>query len=304
MIQLTDTDRADLEKLAGLRWPAEKIAAFFGWNAAELAAELSNPESEIRQIALRGEMKAQFELESRLQSDAIGGNLSAAKQYSDLLKERSFRLTKLDIFGAADNPDLYSEIQKYIESGCPGTLSDNDQLRLNLLQLIYAFDIRHGDRKTVRFLTRPPYNLSYDTARDMLSQALELFSPGKNVSKAAMRHHTAEAYDTIYHSILETAKTPQDFALAAGILDKRAKLLQLDQPDPQVQDPLVYRRFWRVNSLDPGILGLPPANRDVLGDQIDRMDAPSMEKRRIRMEAGIEDVDIVKMLEDVVEKEN
>jgi hypothetical protein len=303
-IILTEEEKDKLIKLGGLRWTLEDIATFFGWSLKSLEKEMKNPDSEVRACILKGELQVQFALEDRLRTDAVGGNLSAVKQFSDNLKDRSFKMTKLDLFGGSEDPQLFEDINKYIESGCPGRLSDNEQLKLNLLQMIYSFNLRYGDRKTIRFLTREPYNLSYDLARNIMSEAVELLNPGRNTSKTAMRFHMAGHFDTLYHAILESAKSPQDYALAAGILDKKAKILQLDQPDIEVLPPQNYVRQFSVLTLEPKTLGLPPANRDILAAQIDGMDIPASDKARLRMEAGITDVDIIKMIDNVVEEES
>ncbi len=303
-IILSDTEKADLVKLGSLRWTEDKIATFFGWDRDVLHRELNTEGSEIKKLILRGELEAEFKLQSKLLADAQGGNFTAAKQFQDIVKDREFRIKKLDLFGGSEDVSQFEQVAKYIESGCPGNLSDNEQLKLQTLQMIYAFNVHHGDRKTVRFLTRPPFSLSYELAKTVMSEAVEFFNSGRQVSKASMRNHIAEAYDTLYHAILDTAKTPQEFAIAAGILDKKARVLQLDQPDVEKVAAAQYVRSFRVLTLNPEILGLPAANRDVLAAQIDALEVPLADKTRLKMEARVMDADIVKMIDNVVEEEN
>ena len=52
-----------------------------------------------------------------------------------------------------------------------------------------------------------------------------------------------------------------------------------------------------VVSLDPESIGLPKADRRALGEIINKLPAPASEKSRILMEAGIIDMDVVKMLQ-------
>lgn len=119
-----------------------------------------------------------------------------------------------------------------------------------------------------------------------------------------MRNHIAESYDTLYHLAVNTARTVQELMAASAILDKKAKLLQLDKPDDPVLPPEQYRRTFRVLSLTTESLGLPTANRDELGAQLDALDVDERSRARLRMEAGIEDLDIVKILSNGVEEEN
>ena len=65
-----------------------------------------------------------------------------------------------------------------------------------------------------------------------------------------------------------------------------------------------YQKRFRLLSLTPEVIGLTPANRDVLAAQIDSTLEPDSVKRRLRMEAGIEDVDIIEILENVVQEES
>lgn len=303
-IALTDKEREELLQLGSLRWPEEKIAAFFGWDRKALRRETENPESEISKLLMRGEMEADFQIEFKLMTDAKGGNLAAARQFSELMRDRTFRMSKLDLFGGAENKSLYETIQRYFDKGCPGDLSSKEQLYLDMLQIIYSFNSKLGDRRTLRLLTQPPYKIEYQRARDLMAEAVELFNGGRRSTKEAMRYHAAETYDNLYHLILDVAKTPQDIALAASMLDKKVKLLQLNEPDPDILPPEQYLKTYRVLSLTTETLGLPPVNRDELAAQIDALEIPGSEKKRLRMEAGIEDMDIIKMLDNVIQEES
>lgn len=298
-ITLSEENKEELIKLGALRWSEDKIAAFFGWDKKALKAEISDPESEISKLLLRGELEADFKLEARLMGDAQSGNLAAAKQFKELMRDRDFRMSKLDLFGGADKTDLFETIQKYLDKGCVGNLSTKEQLYLEMLQIIYSYNNSMGDRNTLRLLTREPYKMEYNRARDMMAEAIELFNGGRRATKEAMRHHMADTYDNLAQMIIKTAKTPQDIALAGAMYDKKVKLLKLDEPDPNILPPEQYMKTFRVLSLTTECLGLPSVNRDELAAQIDALEIPEADKKRIRMEAGVEDMDIVKMLEDV-----
>jgi len=265
---------------------------------------MKDPESPVRNAILKGELQSAFALESKVLSDAKTGNQTSVKLFSDLVRDRDFKLTKLDLFGGSEDAILFEHIQKLIETGNSDHFSGNEQLYIQALQMVYSFQVRFGDRKTVRLLTKPPFQLSYEKAKDLMTEALELFNAGRHNTKKAMRYHLAETYDTIAHGIIQTAKTPQDFALAAGVLDKKAKILQLDEPDVEVVKPERYPRKFIVVSLDPGAIGLPPVNRDKLAAQIDNLDIPDSERDRLRVDAGIKDFDIIKALDNANETES
>lgn len=302
-ITLTEEQKQELITLGELQWEEDKIAAFFGWDRKALHREMANPDSEISMLYLRGSLQAKFQLESRLLTDARGGNLTAAKQFSDLMRDRSFQLSKLDLFGGADSEDIIRKIVDYYNSGKASDLSGKEQLYLELLQMIYSFEIQFGRRKTIHLLTSPPYNMSHDKAANLHAEAIEMFNGGRRNTKEALKHHTANAYDTLYHAILDSASSPKDYALAASILDKKVKLLELDKPEPVLPPDDQYQKVIRLSTSNPEEIGLPEANRDELAAQIDSLDSlTEAEKNFLRQDAGIVDMDIVERLQYVTQE--
>lgn len=302
-ITLTEEQKQELITLGELQWEEDKIAAFFGWDRKALHREMANPDSEISMLYLRGSLQAKFQLESRLLTDARGGNLTAAKQFSDLMRDRSFQLSKLDLFGGADSEDIIRKIVDYYNSGEASDLSGKEQLYLELLQMIYSFEIQFGRRKTIHLLTSPPYNMSHDKAANLHAEAIEMFNGGRRNTKEALKHHTANAYDTLYHAILDSASSPKDYALAASILDKKVKLLELDKPEPVLPPDDQYQKVIRLSTSNPEEIGLPEANRDELAAQIDSLDSlTEAEKNFLRQDAGIVDMDIVERLQYVTQE--
>lgn len=304
-IVLTDDDRLNLLQLGKLKWSEREIAVFFGWDPKLLKKELEDPNGEISMILLRGELIGKFEIEARLQADAAGGNLTAAKQFTEIMRERSFTASKLDIFGGAESEDIFEAIQDYFKNGGSATLGNQEQTYLEILQIIYSFDVKCGKRATIRILTKPPYNMSYDRARDLHAEAIELFNSGRKNSKEAMRYHMADTYDTLYHLALEKATSTKDVMLASGILEKKNRLLRLNQPDEERPDERQYLKQIRLLSTNPESIGLPSADRDALAAQIDALDdLPAPVKQRLKMDAGIIDMDIQKILEDGTQEES
>lgn len=304
-IVLSKEDKENLLQLGKLKWSERDISVFFGWDPRLLRRELDNPDSEISMLLLRGELIGKFEIEARLQQDAAGGNLTAAKQFSDIIRERSFVASKLDIFGGAQSEDIFNAIQEYLRNGGSSTLGNNEQTYLEILQIIYSFDVKCGKRATIRILTKEPYNLSYEKARDLYANAIELFNSGRQNSKEAMRFHLADTYDTLYHLALEKATTVKEVLAAATILEKKKNVLRLDQPDEERPDERQYLKQNRLLSLSPESIGLPSANRDELASQIDAMDEiPESARARLKMDAGIVDMDIKRVLENGVSEES
>lgn len=117
-----------------------------------------------------------------------------------------------------------------------------------------------------------------------------------------MRNKMADQFDTLYVAARDAAKTSKDYAVAADILANKARALQLDKDDPAKLPAEIYQPMFRLLSATPESIGLPAANRDELERQIDTVVAPESVKRRLRTDAGIVDLDIVKYLEDAKEE--
>lgn len=302
-IGLTAENREELLALGALGWSEHELAVYFGWDEGVFHQEYSNPNSEISKLLLRGKLQKRAEIEIRLMNDAIGGNLTAAKQFTEVMRDKSFQLSKLDLFGGPADEGAMERIQQYIDGGCKHTLSPGEQIYIDLLVMIYSLDGQHGKRNTIRFLTRPPFGFTYSRASDLYAEAIEMFFANRQVSKDAMRAKTADQFDTLHAAAVASAKSTRDYEVAANILAQKAKVLRLDQPDPEVLPPSQYQKQFRVLSLTPESIGLPPANRDILAAQIDSLGLDSSVRRRLRMEAGIDDVEIIELLEDVIQEE-
>lgn len=303
-IALSEEDRQSLMYFGALEWSEADIAAYFGWDAQVFHSEFINPVSEISKVLMRGRLENRSKIETRLTQDAISGNLTAAKQFADIIRDKSFQHSKLDIFGGPADEGAFQRIQDYIAGGSRGELSNNEQLYIDILVMVYSLDGQYGKRNTIRFLTRKPFSFSYEKASSMYAEALEMFYANRQVSKQALQAKFSERFDTLYALTMASAKTPKDYEIAGNLLMQQAKVLRLDQQDVEKLPAEQYQKQYRLLSLNTENIGLPPANRDLLASQIDSLTQPDAIKKRLRMEAGIEDVDIIEILENVVQEEN
>lgn len=304
-IIITEVEKTRLFELGGLRWEDKDIAALMGWPLDAFQRELQDPQSVIARTLLQGELTAQFQLEKKLLNDARGGDIDSTIQFDKVMRERSFKMSKLDLFGGAEDESIFEKIRAYYDSGCKGDIGVKEQTYLEVLQMIYSFEMRYGKRKSIKILTKAPYNLSYERAADLISEAVEMFNGGRRVTKEAMRSHLADTYDTLYHLMIESATTTKDYAMAASILEKKAKVLQLDKEDDIAIDEKQYVKTFRLLTIDPEAIGLPKANRDELAAQIDSIDnLPEQDIRRLKMDAGVIDMDIIGVLENVAQEES
>lgn len=283
--------------LAALGWPDNEIFISEGID------EKSVPE-EVREAIEHGRLKKRADIEIAVARAAASGTPEAVKQFNEVVRDKSFSLSKLDLFGGPEDEGAFERIQDYIAGGSRGNLSQKEQVYIDLLTMIYSLDGQWGKRRTIKFLTSKPFSFSYEQAANMYAESIEMFFANRKVSKEAMRAKMADQYDTLYALAMQNARTTKDFEIAAGILSSKAKVLRLDQDDPQQLPAENYSKQFRVLSLSPEVIGLPRANRDELARQIDGIVAPEAVKKRLRVDAGIDDLDIVKLMDNVAQEES
>lgn len=283
--------------LAALGWPDNEIFISEGID------EKSVPE-DVREAIEHGRLKKRADIEISVARAAASGTPEAVKQFNEVVRDKSFSLSKLDLFGGPEDEGAFERIQDYIAGGSKGNLSQKEQVYIDLLTMIYSLDGQWGKRRTIKFLTSKPFSFSYEQASNMYAESIEMFFVNRKVSKEAMRAKMADQYDTLYALAMQNARTTKDFEIAAGILSSKAKVLRLDQDDPQQLPAENYSKQFRVLSLSPEVIGLPRANRDELARQIDGIVAPEAVKKRLRVDAGIDDLDIVKLMDNVAQEES
>lgn len=283
--------------LAALGWPDNEIFISEGID------EKSVPE-EVREAIEHGRLKKRADIEIAVARAAANGTPEAVKQFNEVVRDKSFSISKLDLFGGPEDEGAFERIQDYIAGGSKGNLSQKEQVYIDLLTMIYSLDGQWGKRRTIKLLTSKPFAFPYEQASNMYAEAIEMFFANRKVSKEAMRAKMADQYDTLYALAMQNARTTKDFEIAAGILSSKAKVLRLDQDDPQQLPAENYSKQFRVLSLSPEVIGLPRANRDELARQIDGIVAPEAVKKRLRVDAGIDDLDIVKLMDNVAQEES
>lgn len=301
---LTDGDRDILRKLGALNWSEQDIAGYFGFDPLWFHEQWTNPDSEISRLVRQGGLQERAKVEMAIFRNAQSGDIDSVSKFQEITRDKSFSMSKLDLFGGTADVDAFARIQDYIASGSKGRLSDDEAIYIDLLTMVYSLDGRFGKRKTIKFLTSHPFDFSYERAVNIYAEAVEMFYSNRNVSRDALRAKAADQYDALYHLALDAAKTTKDYEIASNILTQKSRVLNLDKEDPVQLPPQQYQKQYRLLSLSPESIGLPPANRDELARQIDSMtDIPETERERLRMEASIDDMDIVKVLENVTQEE-
>lgn len=300
---LTREQIEELQRFGALEWEPRDIAIYFSFDITQFTAEYNDPESIVTLAITRGRLQALATVDKALLGNAKAGDLPSINHLEKIRREKSFKTSKLDIFGTFDNEKAFRRVYEYMAEGRTNDLSNNEKLFLDLLSIINSIDRQVGKRAAIKFLIQQ-LGYSYDRAADYYNQADALFYSNRNTTKEALRNKYAELLEDLAHAAKNVATTPKDYEAVSEIIAKAAKIRKLDEPEIQRLPPQMYMRPLRVFSLTTDVIGLPPVNRQEINDQIQRLNIPETTKSRLRRESLIEDVDIIEILNYGKQSEN
>ena len=130
----------DLSSLAALGWTDAELARFLDITERQLADILADPtptdNPNIRDAIKRGQLEKRAKIELAVVRGAMDGDAGSIEQFRDIVRDKSFSISKLDLFGGAEKEGAFERIQEYIASGSKGDLSDKERVYIDLLTLI------------------------------------------------------------------------------------------------------------------------------------------------------------------------
>ncbi len=300
---LTRDQVEELQQFGALEWEPRDIAIYFNFDIDQFEAEYKDPESIVTLAITRGRLHALATVNKTLLSNAEKGDIPSIAQLEKIRREKSFKTSKLDIFGTFDNEAAFRRVYDYMAEGRTNDLSNNEKLFLDLLSIINSVDRQVGKRATIKFLTQS-LGYSYDRAVDYYNQADALFYSNRNTTKNALRNKYAELLEDLAHAAKNVATTPKDYEAVSDIIAKAAKIRKLDEPEIQRLPSQTYMRPLRVFSLSTEVIGLPAVNRQEVHDQIQQLNVPEATKSRLLRDSLVEDVDIIEYLNYAKSTEN
>ena len=195
----------------------------------------------------------------------------------------------------------FDTLQDYLASGCTMELTDEEMDYYNALYALVGIHRKYGKDNAIAFLMHPPFNVERSRARRMYAEALNLFYLNDTVENDAYRNIIFDNLQKAALAVLQNATSAKDMEVYGNLQTQAWKVKLLDKPDPE-KVKLPEEKPVKVYDLDPAAVGLPSANRNELGRQIDAIDLPEREKVRLKRDANIEDIDFEEMLDDTKEK--
>ena len=152
MKDLNEETIDNLGYLAALGWTDAEMAGYLGLSEDTFSQVLAGivpvimdvgQASRIAEAVNQGRLEKRAEIEIAVAKCAATGDYDSVTKFQDLVRDKSFSVSKLDLFGGAVKEGAFERIQEYIASGSPGTLSKKEQVYIDLLNLIYSLD-GHG----------------------------------------------------------------------------------------------------------------------------------------------------------------
>ena len=196
----------------------------------------------------------------------------------------------------------FESLQDYIASGCTIELTSEELDYYNILYALIGIHRKYGKDNAIAFLMHDPFNVDRIRARQMYSEAINLFYLCDAIENDAHRNMMFDNLMKAAQVVLSNAVNAKDMEVYGNLTVQAAKIKQLDKPEP-VKPKEMTDKPIKVYDLDPTAVGLPVANRNLLAAQIDNLPDLSMkEKTRLKRDATIIDVDIEEMLDDQEEK--
>lgn len=299
---LDDEREQELERLSALGYSHEDMALYFEVDKAVFVQKALDVNSEVYYRIQRGKLKSLAMEHMAVLEAAEKGTLAAVQELRTIRRDRGWELSKLDVFGGIADKKLIENITDYLESGSINKISKEEAIYIDALSLMNSMGRKIGRRNTVAFFSGPPFHLKMSRASEMYDEAVNLFYTDRGVEKKAMRNLFAEELSEAARIVRDNAKSSKDWEVFGDLKMKAAKLLELDKEDPDKLPQDAYLKPVRVYSLDPTSVGLPETNRQEIAKQIEALEVPERDKRRLLQDARNIPINIEEKLHELQEE--
>ncbi|MBP1593022.1 MAG: hypothetical protein H6Q12_40 [Bacteroidetes bacterium] len=196
----------------------------------------------------------------------------------------------------------FDRLQDYLASGCNDELEDDELQYYNALYAMIGLNRKYGKDTAISFLRKEPFQLPLKRAREMYQEAINLFYADDTIENAAHRNLLYEELNKAALVVLKTARNSKDIEIYGNIKMQAFKIKQLDRPDEKKIE-LPKAKPLKLYALDSKAVGLESVDRNILAAQIDAIpDINENERKRLKREARIVDIDIIEMIDDTENK--
>ncbi len=201
------------------------------------------------------------------------------------------------------------QIERILSTGNIDSLTPAERDYYDLMELVRGLRARMmfpGGRKIVtkagiiKLLKSDQYGLSDWMARQIYSDALNFFYSEDNVRPRAWANLYAEKLE----KYADLAAASGNLKTAANLIERAAKLRGcFDEAAPEIPEELLSQTPVEIYTTDAESMGAPKTDRRELENFIDSIpDIPTIQRQRIKEDAGIKKRDLLnRLLQDVKE---
>lgn len=183
----------------------------------------------------------------------------------------------------------YSVLQDWVETGRKGNMPDE------MVEYVQQLDLVRG----LWYSCNTPYQiinklqvhypeLDNLTATSRFQDACCYFFLDDKIKQDSWRNMIFEKHMQLYNAAVLSARSVDDYAKASGILERAYRAKRLHEKEEETIPEAAFTKPTKVYTLDTSDVGLPKANRNLLGEYIDQMLVTEEERLKIKQEASME----------------
>lgn len=300
-LSLTEEVAKELENLSALGYSLEEMAMYFDTDKVFFIQAAQNEDSKIYYYIQRGKLMAAAKEQLELLKAAETGNVTASEHLAKIRRNKSWEISKLDIFGGFEDKRLLEKLNDYVQSGSLNELKNEEAIYLEALLLFSSMGRRYGRRNTIAFFTKRPFGLKYARASEMYDEAVNLFHADRQIERKALRHKYAEQLEEAAIIVRDNAASSKDWEVYGNLLVQASRMLGLDKDDPEKPPAEQYAKPIKYYSLSPGDVGLHMIDRQDVARQVEALEIPERDKIRVLQDARVEHVNLEERLNELEE---
>ncbi|WP_288370335.1 hypothetical protein [uncultured Algoriphagus sp.] len=300
-LALTEEVAKELENLSALGYSLEDMALYFDVDKIYFIQAAEDPESKVGYYIRRGKLMAAAKEQLALLQATEGGNVTASEHLAKIRRNKSWEISKLDIFGGFEEKHLLENLNDYIQSGSLNGMKNEEAIYMEALLVMAGMGRKYGRRNAVAFFTKRPFNLKYARASEMYDEAVNLFYADRQIERKAMRHKLAEQLQEAAIIVRDNAASAKDWEVYGNLIVQASRMLGLDKDDPEKPPAEQFAKPIRYYSLSPGDVGLHSIDRQDVARQIEALEIPERDKIRVRQDARIEYINLEERLHELEE---
>lgn len=192
----------------------------------------------------------------------------------------------------------YEILMEFINTGKTKSIEDPEMIiYLEQLELIRRWhDSLQHETKILRALCLAYPNLNLRTAKTRYNDSLNYFYSDTTIKKSAWRNLYADKLDKLANAVILSAKEAKDYKYAADILHKAVTVRGSMEPEKDIIPDDIFIQKQPIFIMDPSMIGLQKADRNILAKQIDQFALTEGQKDKLKQEAGVADFQLLDYL--------